>query len=492
MKWIIPVALILTSGQLLAQTSGNVISNDSLQRKLNAIARDSLRRPELEKELYVLLGTTEEQKWMMARNLFNRINNRKTADSITAAIVQQFPDGRFVQNKNRAEAFNALYKEKEPVKMEQVYHEILKKYPLANVPESERISYDYARSSVGRAYGSAGNAAKALEFANLLESKIWRPEGYAGIAVSLYGAKDTVSGAILFKKSLDIAEGYINGTNKDNNGPIARSGYLFYVENYIRALLHTKQYEEALKYATVLKQSNRELLDKDELVFKALVGLKKDKEAFDLATEAVKLGKATPLMMEKLRSLYVSVNGSTKGFEELNASMTKILADKIRENLLKEIINTPAPSFALRDLSGKEVSLADYKGKVVVLDFWATWCAPCIRSFPAMQMAVDKYSKDRNVAFLFIDTKERDLTKHEAEVKKFMADKGFRFHVAFDNVDEKSKRQDQYANQIGVGGIPAKFVIDGNSNIRFKLTGFSSSNEAAVEELSQMIEMVRK
>src|SRR5690606_25400945 len=51
----------------------------------------------------------------------------------------------------------------------------------------------------------------------------------------------------------------------------------------------------------------------------------------------------------------------------------------------------PAPGFRLKDPDGKEVPLEDLKGKVAVPDFWATWCAPCIKSFPAMQMAVDKY-----------------------------------------------------------------------------------------------------
>src|SRR5690606_41666590 len=79
----------------------------------------------------------------------------------------------------------------------------------------------------------------------------------------------------------------------------------------------------------------------------------------------------------------------------------------------------PAPGFSLKDLDGKEVSLEDLKGKVVVLDFWATWCAPCIKSFPAMQMAVDKYKEDPEVAFLFINTWERQEDP-AAAVKQFM------------------------------------------------------------------------
>src|SRR5690554_8083345 len=72
----------------------------------------------------------------------------------------------------------------------------------------------------------------------------------------------------------------------------------------------------------------------------------------------------------------------------------------------------PAPDFTLEDLEGNTVSLKDLEGKVVVLDFWATWCAPCIKSFPAMQMAVNKYKDDPEVEFLFINTwEQRDEPK---------------------------------------------------------------------------------
>ena len=48
-------------------------------------------------------------------------------------------------------------------------------------------------------------------------------------------------------------------------------------------------------------------------------------------------------------------------------------------------LNQPAPDFQLKDSNGKTVSLADYKGKTLVIDFWATWCVPCRNSFPAVK-----------------------------------------------------------------------------------------------------------
>ena len=62
---------------------------------------------------------------------------------------------------------------------------------------------------------------------------------------------------------------------------------------------------------------------------------------------------------------------------------------------------TIAPPFTLKDLTGKEVSLADYRGKLVIIDFWATWCPPCKKELPHIQKIYDKY-KDKEVIVLAI------------------------------------------------------------------------------------------
>lgn len=150
----------------------------------------------------------------------------------------------------------------------------------------------------------------------------------------------------------------------------------------------------------------------------------------------------------------------------------------------------PAPNFTLLDLEGNKVSLEDYKGKVVVLDFWATWCAPCIKSFPAMQLAVDRYKEDPDVQFLFINTWEQK-DNPTPMVQRFMDKRGFNFLVLVDKKDAESK-VNPVVESYGVMGIPAKFIIDGDGNIRHRLTGFTGGdNEEQVKELSLLIESSR-
>jgi thiol-disulfide isomerase/thioredoxin len=221
------------------------------------------------------------------------------------------------------------------------------------------------------------------------------------------------------------------------------------------------------------------------------MALGRDKEAFEKLDETVKLGLATPEMKENLKVLYKKVKGET-GFDAYMAEVQRVLAEKIREDLKKKIINQPAPAFSLVNFEGKPVSLADLKGKIVIVDFWATWCGPCKASFPSMQMAVNKYKNDPNVEFVFIHTWEREDGKLATEnAAKYIKENNYSFNVAMDLKDQASGTN-KVVSSFGVSGIPTKFVIDKDGNIRFKFIGFSGGNDLAVEEIAAMIELVQK
>jgi cytochrome c biogenesis protein CcmG/thiol:disulfide interchange protein DsbE len=163
-------------------------------------------------------------------------------------------------------------------------------------------------------------------------------------------------------------------------------------------------------------------------------------------------------------------------------------ADSLHNKLLSEIIGLPAANFTLKDLDGNTVSLKDLKGKVIVLDFWSTWCVPCKKSFPAMQLAVNAYKNDPAVKFLFIHTWETTKTPVE-DVKKYIAQSGFNFQVLMDLKDEAGRNAAVEA--YGVSAIPAKFIIDKAGNIVFKLTGFTGTDAAALQEISERITLAK-
>ena len=152
------------------------------------------------------------------------------------------------------------------------------------------------------------------------------------------------------------------------------------------------------------------------------------------------------------------------------------------------MIAVPAPNFTLKDLDGNVVSLKDLKGKVIVLDFWSTWCVPCKKSFPAMQLAVNTYKNDPAVKFLFIHTWETTKIPVE-DVKKYIAQSGFNFQVLMDLKNETGRNA--VVEDYGVSAIPAKFVIDKAGNIVFKLTGFTGTDADALQEISERIALAK-
>ena len=118
--------------------------------------------------------------------------------------------------------------------------------------------------------------------------------------------------------------------------------------------------------------------------------------------------------------------------------------------------NSPAPDFALKDLSGRAVSLADYQGKILILNFWATWCGPCRSEIPGFVDAYKNY-KDKGLEILGVTVD----TTPEAKLKDWVAKAGINYPVAY----ATRKILDDY--QPGEY-IPATIIIDKTGHIRYR------------------------
>jgi thiol-disulfide isomerase/thioredoxin len=146
-------------------------------------------------------------------------------------------------------------------------------------------------------------------------------------------------------------------------------------------------------------------------------------------------------------------------------------------------IGSVAPDFELTTLEGKKVKLSDYRGKTVIIDFWATWCGPCIMAFPGMKKATEKYKDDPNVVFLFVNTFERiDASQWKDHVNKFVTNRGFAFLNPVLDIGN------QTALTYGVEGIPAKFCIDKDGKVKHKGSGYLGSTDAVFNEMVEWVE----
>ena len=118
-----------------------------------------------------------------------------------------------------------------------------------------------------------------------------------------------------------------------------------------------------------------------------------------------------------------------------------------------------APAFTLERLDGKgELELADYRGQTVVLNFWASWCAPCRDEMPILQAGSERW-RGKGVVFLGIDVK--DL---RSDARAFLE----RYEVTYPNVyDGKGSTIGRY----GVTGFPETFFIDTAGKVRYRIAG---------------------
>lgn len=123
-----------------------------------------------------------------------------------------------------------------------------------------------------------------------------------------------------------------------------------------------------------------------------------------------------------------------------------------------------APAFLATDLDGVAVTNATLAGKVVVLDFWATWCMPCIASMPKIQAIADDYAANPDVVVLAVQVDD------QGDAREFMARNGFRLRTLPNARD--------MAIAFSVSGLPTYIVLDREGRVAFRMLGMMGEGEA--------------
>jgi peroxiredoxin len=160
------------------------------------------------------------------------------------------------------------------------------------------------------------------------------------------------------------------------------------------------------------------------------------------------------------------------------AEETKEKPPEPRIPMLK--VGAAAPDFPATDAAGKAVKPSDYRGKVVILDFWATWCGPCIASMPHTQEVAAHY-KDQGVVVLASCTSDT-RAKFDAWVKRNQA----QFPDILFSHDPEERGPNRASHKLyGVGGIPQQFIIDREGKIVALVTGYMKGEALLDAALAQ-------
>ncbi|HYF30505.1 MAG TPA: TlpA disulfide reductase family protein [Chitinophagaceae bacterium] len=435
-----------------------------------------------------------------AKEFYNFTLKDKARVAVVDSLLKlKYPNGLWL----RAEKINAMFREQDPEKREALYKEILTAYPPKT--QDQRSNANFLASQVANLYAEKGNFAKMKEYAALVNDKDLLASLYNNVAWQLAGegvdgkpgdialGKELSAQSLVLVKELseDLAKKPSHLTEKQWKREQEET-YFMYSDTYAVLLYHDKQFDKAYELQKKAVEGYKRNYVNLNANFTVMTEKVKGPKAAQKELEAfMKDGKSNAKMKDQLKRIYLAQNHTEAQWTSYLAGLEKEALAKKREELARQMINMPAPLFTLRDIQGKEVSLASLKGKTVVLDFWATWCGPCVASFPGMQKAVDKYKNDPNVVFLFVDTWEGadDRAKREKTVKDFIEKNKYRFTVLYDDTKKDSPDQFVVVSDYKVDGIPTKFVIDKNSNIRFKSVGYSGNADGLVAEISMMIEM---
>jgi thiol-disulfide isomerase/thioredoxin len=154
-------------------------------------------------------------------------------------------------------------------------------------------------------------------------------------------------------------------------------------------------------------------------------------------------------------------------FRSLNNSPAS--KEEGKRRALANRINRPAGDFRVTALDRRELRLSEFSGKVVVLNFWATWCGPCLAEFPHFQKTFERYKADPRVVFLAVS-----IDENRAAVRPFIQRRGYSFVSAYD---------EDAAEGLKVRNIPSTIIIDRDGMIQFREDGFGGEGRDYIDRM---------
>lgn len=181
--------------------------------------------------------------------------------------------------------------------------------------------------------------------------------------------------------------------------------------------------------------------------------------------------KATKLV-EQLKKDFPETKLGQNADKTLEMFAKQAEAKKIQKSLVE---GTKFPDFDEKDVAGKSFSIANYKGKVVLVDFWATWCGPCVQELPNVLKAYEKYHPK---GFEIVGV---SLDKDESKLTTFTTDRKMPWQQFFDG----KVWQNKLAVKYGINSIPATYLLDGEGKIIAKNLRGEALDEALTKALAK-------
>lgn len=467
----------VTLNEVYEQINNLAIKHDAESKALLALEAKELVKSD--NEQWILLGAT----------IYESLQNKAEVEKAQKTIKKRFPNGKNA----RFEEFNKIFNSKPTIttlEVEKLHKNWETRFPPNSFAEQDRNMYIEADANMAILFFNENNIEKGNSYIERFKSNPNYPIYINKVGSELIKKNNYLLATTLLEPAYVLSlEATKPNSIAQNKTALARSYYNI-APNYANSLLKDGKTEQAI---TVLE----ELINKTSNVTASLVKQLveayaidgRDLDAFILLHNYQNNNEVDERLSNLSKSLYLKLNQNNEGnINEYFSSLTEKSTDALFSKYKAEMIKKEAINFSLLNMKGDTISLADMKGKVVILDFWATWCGPCKASFPGMQATINKYKNDKEVEFLFIDVWQKEDNYKEL-AQKFIIKNQYTFNVLFDEMKDRAKST---ATAYGVRGIPTKIIIDKEGFIRFESSGGGTEVYKVVNEMTAKIELAKK
>ena len=450
--------------------------------------------PLAEKEILDYLASLGQQNktekfYILNFWLYRILNKQELSQRFLAQLKANYPNSPMFFT----ERYSAIESAKTGDEMEGMVKRLINDYQ-SNV-DGKIILADFATSfdrKISKAYGRDLNLEKFYFYLKKDTSYLYRAISANEVARSLSSKNVLLPEAEKISLlSLNYLDSALMEVPMKENIQAIRKNKVKYGQTFGYVLYQNEKYKEALAVLENVMDTNIEE-DMQLNIYYALVLAKNKRfeKALPILELAISNGGADQTVVEAFKETYLALGGTDKSYDVKLTQLFKIADNSGKFKLKTTMINEPMPDFTLLDSNGMKVKLGDFKGKIIVMDFWAMWCFPCKQSFPGMQKLMDKYA-GKEVVFLFVNTLEKNRNGLTKSVVEYMKENKYNFNVLFDQPQKNNPTIFDLFSSLKLKSLPTKMVIDKMGNIRFKSVGYLGNDEAVVKELSEQIEAVK-